>query len=309
MRIQYAPLLYGRTFHVDFSSEFLAQPDFFTAADASYAFSMVRSSMDHSDFIRDCGRLVVFGTGSYAVTGLVITFEELFKKCGRMPMYNRLDHETGRPAYGFIGIVIPIVRTGMSKAFNAFDVPVEAYTDLYCELIAPRWNEKYREGVTKVPLREMDVDEAKQIHDANMVNYLSTQYKSSKTIAFGNTAEERKKLKNYVLEQALKGIYISFCSDADEIKPKYRKVFNVLTCENPNMVLSHEPPQPQEHSVGKKSDQEGFSEPCNPAKIPSYDDILEGQYHPKREKNLKFDNIKKFVQPIIKIINAVSEKK
>lgn len=318
MRIQYAPLLYGRTFHVDFSSEFLAQPDFFTEADASYAFSIVRNSMDHSDFIGDHGRLVVFGNGNYAVTGLVITFAELFKKTRRTPMYDRLDHEAGRQAYGFIGMVVPVM--GVRKPF---DVPPEVYADMYCEMISPRWNEKYRQSVTKVRLREIDVPEAEQVHDANMAKSVPTGYGQPKTVAFGNQKGEREKLKNYVLGQALKGISISFCSDADEIRPEYRKVFNVLTCENPSAatVISEDFPQAQAYPEGKKSDRgnsdeiRNSDETCisgknrNSTKVPSYDDILEGRYHAERKNNSEIGNKKGILQPIVQLFNDLFGKK
>lgn len=233
MKINGSPLLYGRTYRVDFGSQFLVQPDFFSKSDAEWAFTIVSSSMDHSDFVGRNGRCVIFGNGRFVVVGLVIEFEELFKKCGLEPVYNRLDHERGRAAYGFIGLVLK--RTGREKAFH---VPVNILAALYREMIAPIWDRRDLGEPVKMPAHEISVEESDQMPDSNLFQAISFSQQRLQPAVFENDQELTAKISHCVLMQALKGSKIVFCSNADEIRADYRKAFDVVTCADPKNFVS-----------------------------------------------------------------------
>ncbi len=288
MKIKYSPLLYGRTYAVDFGAQFLTQPRFFTESDASWAFSVVSSSMDRSDFTGNDGRQVVFGNGKFVVVGLVTKFDELFIRCGREPEFNHLDRERGRRAHGFIGIVVPV-----KSAAAAFDIPMEIWPDLYCETMNVRWKQVTPGEPTKFDLREMDVEEADRNLNKDMIQAISAGYRNSEKVFLKNNKPQREEIVHCALSLALRGDSIVFCSDVDEIRPEYRNYFNVATCTNPEKLYA-ETKNVQDDSDSNIDNevQDGLQN-----EVRGYDRVLEDYGGTQTRKAHKSQNSRKAEKP------------
>lgn len=241
MIIKAAPILYGRTFEIDFSSFFLAQPAFFSKERATQLFSVVQSGMDHTDFMPDNGRVILHSDGKYITYGRIVVFSELYRQCNREAAYTRLDHENGREAYGFIGLVIDIADI----EHNSFELPAETLCTLYEELIQSRWTEEVRAAPSATDTRNIIVTET-------MANPINTSLIHSKTCGVQtaylcDSENAISTVVDGVFKLAYSGVPVSFCSNADDIRVQYRNVYNIITCRSANVFNSLQANLAEEH--------------------------------------------------------------
>lgn len=232
MVVKAAPLLYGRTYNIDYDSYFLAQPIFFSKEKAMQMFSIIQSSMDRKDFMPADGRIIFHSDGRYITYGRTAAFSELYSKCSRKAVYNRLDHENGREAYGFIGIVLDITENEQ----KAFELSAETLCNLYEELIQPKWSEQVRSAPAATEMRNITVTET-------MANPMNTSSIHSKTFGVQtaylcNSENAIRTVIDGVFKLAYSGVQVSFCSDADDIRVQYRNVYNIITCRSENVFNS-----------------------------------------------------------------------
>ena len=232
MTVNAAPILYGRTYNLDFSSFFLAQPAFFSKEEAAQVFSVVQGSMDHTDFMPSSGRIIVHSDGKYITYGRTVVFSELFAECNRDPEYDRLDHKDGRLAYGFIGIVFE----AKEKEKPTFKLPSDMLCDLYKELISPRWTEEVRAQPSGTEMRAVKVNElTNELVDGGSVRSATS---GTQRAYLCNTEEALSTIIDGVLKLAYSGVAVSFCSDADDIRAEYRSLYNIIACRNENSMNS-----------------------------------------------------------------------
>ena len=246
--IHAAPLLDGRTYNVDFSSFFLAQPVFFRE-NAGRMFSVIQASMNHTDFLPSCGRIVVHSDGRYITYGRTVVFSDLYAECKRKPVYNRLDNKGGREAYGFIGIVFEV--TGREQP--AFVLPSGMLCDLYQELIAPRWMEEVRKQPSITEMRDVEVNElATPLMDSNSIRSATGGLQRAYLC---DTEDAIFKIVDDVLKLAYSGVPVSFCSDADDIRIQNRNIYNIVTCRNESLLSSLHSSDAEEKSTSLVQDE------------------------------------------------------
>ena len=241
MIVKAAPILYGRTFEIDFSSFFLAQPAYFSKERATQLFSVVQSGMDHTDFMPDNGRVILHSDGKYITYGRIVVFSELYRQCNRKAVYTRLDHENGREAYGFIGIVIDVADI----EHKSFELPAETLCTLYEELIQSRWAEEVRAAPSATEMRNITVTDS-------MANPINTSLIHSKTcgVQTAYLCDSKNAISTVVdgvFKLAYSGVPVSFCSDADDIRIQYRNVYNIITCRSANVFNSLQANLAEEH--------------------------------------------------------------
>lgn len=248
MTINAAPILYGRTYNLDFSSFFLAQPACYSKEQAAKVFSVVQGSMDHTDFMPSSGRIIVHSDGEFITYGRTVVFSELYAECNREPVCDRLDHKDGREAYGFIGIVFE----ALGKEQPIFKIPSGMLCDLYQELILPRWEEEVRAQPYATEMRTFEVNElTSQLVDGGSIRSTTN---GVQTTYLCNTEESLNTIIDGVLKLAYSGVPVSFCSDADDIRTEYRNLYNIIACRNENFLHSLQVPEVEKRRVSPVTD-------------------------------------------------------
>lgn len=232
MTINAAPILYGRTYNLDFSSFFLAQPACYSKEQAAKVFSVVQGSMDHTDFMPSSGRIIIHSDGKFITYGRTVVFSELYAECNREPVCDRLDHKDGREAYGFIGIVFE----ALGKEKPTFKLPSGMLCDLYQELILPRWEEEVRAQPSATEMRTFEMNElTSQLVDGGSIRSATS---GTQRAYLCNTEESLSTIIDGVLKLSYSGVAVSFCSDADDIRAEYRSLYNIIACRNENSLNS-----------------------------------------------------------------------
>jgi len=269
MKVTCAPLVYGRTYQVDFGSDFLIRPKYLTGSAAAPAFERVRSSMDAFDLAPEGGRTVVFGDGRVAIAGVTVFFEDLFAECGREPAYHRLDRADGRKAYGFVGVAIPV-----GDVQGVPVIPRAKLLDLYCRCIGPAWNDEYAEGggIRRYTVREteMTFDEMPGERVEPVLRAISIGLMGGKNTVVLNSGEaDRDAAAAAALALALRGEQIAFCSDVDGIRMEKTKVFSVMTSRTP-AAFDARPAAKEDLPAGEKKPKTAKE----PKTTGGYDDVL-----------------------------------
>lgn len=131
MSIKVYPLIYSRTKHVDFVSDFLARP-----ADLDYriankfvAFAMENVAMDSNDI----QRYVVFSVGKYCIAGTACITSNIALAGDE----EYIRDKDGRRIQAFIGIAV-------DKSGNHTEIPMlsnEKYREIYLKYLKKQWNE------------------------------------------------------------------------------------------------------------------------------------------------------------------------
>lgn len=324
MKLNYAPVIHARTKYVDFRKGLLVLPSDFSDTDAGYVHSLVLDSTRFFELAGTSGRRIVFGNGKFIVSGISIVFQELFKLCNKEPEFNRVDHENGRLAYGFVGIVISV-----SGKHTLFDIPNEVFLDIYSKHIQTRWEETTETkdvfDSKRVAYEEINLPGAVSIAD------LDTQFLNRRgKLLLEDIPEDRDATVAYVLSKALRGERIAFCSDITMPKLIAESGFDIVTCKNASSILPPEvrtsPVQNQPRYSGgfpaQRSEQRlpqktPVSQPAKKKTAQSLDDILErcnaptenddsllGRRFSPREDVRKKDNKQPYIKEVKKNGNA-----
>ena len=293
MFVKCAPLLYGRTFNMDFASRFLVQPGFFNQEDATQAFILVKNSMDGFDFVGEHGRVVSFGNERYVVSGIAIEFKYLFSKCGQEPIYHKLDSATGRDAYGFVGVVIPREELPNIPVM----VPADELLRLYCSCINPLWENNYEDfdsngrPTTKSGLQDVAVESINADTTQSTYNTIvSAIHTGGNIVSFKNDTFKNEEIVAALMRLTQNGS-LSFCSDVDDMDVEKARLFKIVSSRKPAKYIRSQDASTGVYtspalSTGAQNDFSN-SRPPYDAKQPkhstrtpkrgtsSYDDILE----------------------------------
>lgn len=282
MRVDCAPLLYGRTFKVDFQSRLLAQPVDFSLSDAADALEIIRCSMDHSDFVER--REVIFTIRKkFVVSGVVTKFDRIFQDCGRTPLYTVLDGEGGRPAHGFIGVVIRI-QSGVSP----FDVPTSELVDMYCDMIKPIWNRSVDDNIVKTQWRSIDVPDQSLVVDDNIYKAINAGLSKVGVAYIKSQDWDVSDVRRCAMALAIRGSRnIAFCTNIDDIRNKGR--FNIATCRNPQKCLSALSNSAENQSVADTRSMLDHSHSGTHGQPQGYDAVLYGEGESSVKKISPFD--------------------
>ncbi|SFR92131.1 hypothetical protein [Anaeromicropila populeti] len=292
MKLNYAPIIHARTKYVDFRKGLLVLPVDFSETDAQDVHSLVLDSTRFFELAGTSGRRVVYGNGKFVVSGISIIFQELFKLCNKEPEFNRVDHENGRLAYGFVGVVFPVASRP-----NLFDIPNEVFLNIYLKHIKTRWEETTETenvfGSKKVEYEEIDLPDAGRI--ANFDTQLSNR---SGKLLLEDIPEDCDATVAYVLSKALRGERIAFCSNITIPKLISESRFDIVTCRNASSILPPEvqvrplqnQPEPADNYSLKRTAQRlpkkmHLYEPPKKKKESSLDDILEQYNAPIENKD------------------------
>lgn len=224
MRISVMPVLHARTFNVDFrTGKLLVEPEIFTNTDSKQVYDIAIESTRQLEMAPECGRYIIWGTGKYTVVGRTVRFIDLYKSCDRTPQYCNVDKEDGRPAYGFVGIMIP-----SGVVADPFFISDALILDVYEHCIQNRWNEKiddqYAFNTKKMGFFDVDIEKMPEQPD-----YAPLLVNATPQTILEDSEELREQILYTAMHRALKGGRLSLCTSVTSIESS---IFSIVTCKN-----------------------------------------------------------------------------
>ena len=224
MQISVMPVLHARTFNIDFrSGKLLVEPEKFTETDSMQVYNIAKESTRQLEMAPEYGRYIVFGAGAYAVIGRTVRFIDLYTACKRTPKFSYVDKEDGRPAYGFVGIMIPL-----GTISDPFYISDDLILYVYEHCIRDRWDENIDDqnafATKKMGLFDIDVKEMPCQPDCS-----SLIMDASIPTILEDSDELREQILFNVMKSALNGERVSLCTSVSTID---ENVFSIVTCKN-----------------------------------------------------------------------------
>ena len=132
MQISTIPIIHARTKNVDFRSNLLVVPDFFTLDDIKWCHTYITESTRFFEMVDKKGRQVLFSNESYVVIGLSIFIRDLYELCNKAPQYHLVDGS--RTNYAFLGFLFR-----KKDILSPFNIPYEFYLEQYERTMNARW--------------------------------------------------------------------------------------------------------------------------------------------------------------------------
>lgn len=286
MQISVMPVLHARTFNIDFrSGKLLVEPEEFTETDSMQVYNIAKESTRQLEMAPECGRYIVFGAGAYAVIGRTVRFIDLYTACKRTPQFSYVDKKDGRPAYGFVGIMIP--RGTISDPFYISD---DLILYVYEHCIRDRWNENIDDqnafATKKMGLFDIDVEKMPcQLGCSSLI------MNAAMPTVLEDSNELREQILFSAMKSALNGERVSLCTSVSTID---ENVFSIVTCKN--VVFKS---KELAEAIGEMEYQDGAnpmknkcsSSPKNTetnhgGKVKSPDDVLETTVSPEENNGI-----------------------
>lgn len=224
MKVSVMPVLHARTFNVDFrTGKLLVEPEIFTDKDSQQVYDIAIESTRQLEMAPECGRYIILGTGEYTVVGRTVRFIDLYKSCDRTPQYCNVDKEDGRPAYGFVGIMIP-----SGTVVTPFLMSDALILNVYEHCIKDRWNEKIDAqcafNTKKMGFFDVDIEKMPEQPD-----YAPLLVNATSQTILEDSEELREQILFNAMKRALNGGRLSLCTSVTSIESS---IFSVITCKN-----------------------------------------------------------------------------
>ncbi|MFB2891584.1 hypothetical protein ACE1CI_01435 [Aerosakkonemataceae cyanobacterium BLCC-F50] len=145
---KWAPLVYGRTYEVDF--RFIALPDDFTIENKDWAWDYIRVTTRAAENLANNPRWALFKNELHCVVGVTCMVRELIGQPTDKISENLTKDSKGRPLYIFVGYVAKVDKKHGLPPIIPYG-NLEIFKPLY-DYVRDRWLVKSYEEATKAPL-------------------------------------------------------------------------------------------------------------------------------------------------------------
>jgi hypothetical protein len=135
---KWAPLIYGRTYAVDF--RFLAVPDDFDERITNYIWEFIKVTTRSAENLSSKPRWIFLRTNRRCIIGVTCLIRDLLYSDKDNVSEDLTRDRHGRPLYAFIGFVSKTLVPSVVPAMN-----LALFAAPYLELIPQKWDESYAE--------------------------------------------------------------------------------------------------------------------------------------------------------------------
>ncbi len=135
---KWAPLIYGRTYAVDF--RFLAVPHDFDERIINYIWEFIKVTTRSAENLSSKPRWIFLRTKRHCIIGVTCLIRDLLDSYEDNVSEDLTRDRHGRPLYAFVGFVSETLVPSVTPAMN-----LALFATSYLELIPQKWDESYAE--------------------------------------------------------------------------------------------------------------------------------------------------------------------